>query len=82
MDHNERSGTQTALTRRRLREDLKRRIAIKLKTSRKARKLTQEALADLIGRSVDTVSTGQGPLKPGYVGGDCFETRYSNCGFL
>lgn len=36
--------------------DLKRRIAIKIKTARKARELTQEDLADLIGRSVDAVS--------------------------
>jgi transcriptional regulator with XRE-family HTH domain len=36
--------------------DLKRRIAIKLKTCRKSRQLTQEDLADLIGRSVDAVS--------------------------
>jgi transcriptional regulator with XRE-family HTH domain len=36
--------------------DLKRRIAIRLKTSRKARQLTQEDLASLIGRSVDAVS--------------------------
>ncbi len=36
--------------------DLKCRIAIKLKTARKARKLTQEDLAALIGRSVDAVS--------------------------
>jgi len=36
--------------------DLKRRIAIKLKTSRKGRGLTQEDLAGLIGRSVDAVS--------------------------
>lgn len=36
--------------------DLKRRIAIKIKTARKARKLTQEDLADLIGRSVEAVS--------------------------
>jgi len=36
--------------------DLKRRIAIRLKTSRKARQLTQEDLAGLIGRSVDAVS--------------------------
>jgi transcriptional regulator with XRE-family HTH domain len=36
--------------------DLKRRIAIKLRTSRKARQLTQEALADLVGRSVDAIS--------------------------
>jgi transcriptional regulator with XRE-family HTH domain len=36
--------------------DLKRRIAIKLRVSRKARQLTQEALADLIGRSVDAIS--------------------------
>lgn len=36
--------------------DLKRRIAIRLKTSRKVRQLTQEDLAGLIGRSVDAVS--------------------------
>ncbi len=36
--------------------DLKRRIAIKLKISRKARRLTQEDLAGLIGRSVDAIS--------------------------
>jgi transcriptional regulator with XRE-family HTH domain len=36
--------------------DLKRRVAIKLKTARKARRLTQEDLAGLIGRSVDAVS--------------------------
>jgi transcriptional regulator with XRE-family HTH domain len=36
--------------------DLKCRIAIKIKTSRKARRLTQEDLAGLIGRSVDAVS--------------------------
>jgi transcriptional regulator with XRE-family HTH domain len=36
--------------------DLKRRIAIRLKTTRKARQLTQEDLAGLIGRSVDAVS--------------------------
>jgi transcriptional regulator with XRE-family HTH domain len=36
--------------------DLKRRIAIRLKTSRKARQLTQEDLAGLIGRSVDAIS--------------------------
>jgi transcriptional regulator with XRE-family HTH domain len=36
--------------------DLKRRIAIKIKSSRKARQLTQEDLAGLIGRSVDAVS--------------------------
>lgn len=36
--------------------DLKRRIAIKLKTVRKQRELTQDDLADLIGRSVDAVS--------------------------
>jgi transcriptional regulator with XRE-family HTH domain len=36
--------------------DLKRRIAIKLKTVRKSRKLTQDELADLIGRSVDAIS--------------------------
>jgi len=36
--------------------DLKRRIAIKIKTSRKARRLTQEDLAGLIGRSVDALS--------------------------
>jgi transcriptional regulator with XRE-family HTH domain len=36
--------------------ELKRRIAIKLKTMRKSRKLTQDDLADLIGRSVDAVS--------------------------
>ena len=36
--------------------DLKRRIAVKLRTIRKDRKLTQEELAALIGRSVDAVS--------------------------
>jgi transcriptional regulator with XRE-family HTH domain len=36
--------------------DLKRRIAIKIKSSRKARRLTQEDLAGLIGRSADAVS--------------------------
>ena len=36
--------------------ELKRRIAIKLKTIRKSRKLTQDDLAGLIGRSVDAVS--------------------------
>ena len=36
--------------------ELKRRIAIKLRTVRKSRRLTQEALAELIGRSVDAVS--------------------------
>ena len=36
--------------------DLKRRIAIRLKTTRKSRQLTQEDLASLIGRSVDAVS--------------------------
>jgi transcriptional regulator with XRE-family HTH domain len=36
--------------------DLKHRIAIRLKTSRKARRLTQEALADMVGRSVDAIS--------------------------
>jgi transcriptional regulator with XRE-family HTH domain len=36
--------------------DLKRRIAVKLRTIRKDRKLTQEGLAALIGRSVDAVS--------------------------
>jgi transcriptional regulator with XRE-family HTH domain len=36
--------------------DLKRHIAIKLRAIRKDRKLTQEELADLIGRSVDAVS--------------------------
>src|ERR1700730_3654067 len=36
--------------------DLKRLIAIKIKISRKARQLTQEDLAGLIGRSVDAVS--------------------------
>jgi len=36
--------------------DLKRRIATKLKIVRKSRKLTQDDLADLIGRSVDAVS--------------------------
>jgi transcriptional regulator with XRE-family HTH domain len=36
--------------------DLSRRIAIKIKTARKARKLTQEGLASLVGRSVDAIS--------------------------
>ena len=36
--------------------DLKRRIAIKIKTARKVRKLTQEGLASLVGRSVDAIS--------------------------
>jgi transcriptional regulator with XRE-family HTH domain len=36
--------------------DLKRHIAIKLRAIRKARKLSQDELADLIGRSVDAVS--------------------------
>ena len=36
--------------------ELKRRIAIKLRAIRKSRQLTQDALADLIGRSVDAVS--------------------------
>jgi DNA-binding XRE family transcriptional regulator len=36
--------------------DLKRYIAIKLRTIRKDRKLTQEELAALIGRSVDAIS--------------------------
>jgi transcriptional regulator with XRE-family HTH domain len=36
--------------------DLKRRVAIRIRTSRKARQLTQEDLAGLIGRSVDAVS--------------------------
>lgn len=36
--------------------ELKRRIAIKLRTIRKTRRLTQDALADLIGRSVDAIS--------------------------
>jgi transcriptional regulator with XRE-family HTH domain len=36
--------------------ELKRRIAIKLKTIRKSRKLTQDDLASLIGRSVDAIS--------------------------
>lgn len=36
--------------------DLKRRIAIKIKAARKARELTQEDFASLIGRSVDAVS--------------------------
>jgi transcriptional regulator with XRE-family HTH domain len=36
--------------------DLKRRIAIKLRTVRKSRKLTQDELAGLIGRSVDAIS--------------------------
>ena len=36
--------------------DLKRRIAIKLKTVRKSRKLTQDELAGLIDRSVDAIS--------------------------
>jgi transcriptional regulator with XRE-family HTH domain len=36
--------------------DLKRHIAIRLRTIRKDRKLTQEELAALIGRSVDAVS--------------------------
>jgi len=36
--------------------DLKRRIAIKLRTIRKSRKLTQEQLASLIDRSVDAIS--------------------------
>ena len=36
--------------------ELKRRIAIKLKTIRKSRKLTQDDLAGLIGRSVDAIS--------------------------
>ena len=36
--------------------ELKYRIAIKLKTIRKSRKLTQDELADLVGRSVDAIS--------------------------
>jgi transcriptional regulator with XRE-family HTH domain len=36
--------------------DLRRHIAIRLRTIRKDRKLTQEQLASLIGRSVDAVS--------------------------
>ena len=36
--------------------ELKRRIAIKLKAIRKSRKLTQDDLAGLIGRSVDAIS--------------------------
>ena len=36
--------------------DLTRRIAIKIKTARKAQKLTQDDLADLVGRSVDAIS--------------------------
>lgn len=36
--------------------ELKRRIAIKLKTIRKGRKLTQDDLAGLISRSVDAIS--------------------------
>jgi transcriptional regulator with XRE-family HTH domain len=36
--------------------DLKRHIAIKLRTIRQDRKLTQEELAALIGRSVDAIS--------------------------
>jgi transcriptional regulator with XRE-family HTH domain len=36
--------------------DMKRRIAIKLRTVRKSRKLTQEQLASLIDRSVDAIS--------------------------
>lgn len=36
--------------------DLRHRIAIRVKEIRKARGLTQEAVADLIGRSVDAVS--------------------------
>src|ERR1700692_1477597 len=36
--------------------ELKRRIAIKLRTVRKSRGLTQDDLADLIGRSVDAIS--------------------------
>ena len=36
--------------------ELKRRIAIKLKAIRKSRKLTQDDLANLIGRSVDAIS--------------------------
>ncbi len=36
--------------------DLKRRIAVKLRVSRKARHLTQEDLAGMIGRSVEAIS--------------------------
>jgi transcriptional regulator with XRE-family HTH domain len=36
--------------------ELKRRIAIKLRTIRKSRKLTQDDLAGMIGRSVDAIS--------------------------
>ena len=36
--------------------DLKRFIAIKLKAVRKARRLTQDDLASLVGRSVDAIS--------------------------
>ena len=36
--------------------ELKRRISIKLKTIRKSRDLTQDDLADLVGRSVDAIS--------------------------
>jgi transcriptional regulator with XRE-family HTH domain len=36
--------------------DLKRRIAVRLKTARKARQLSQEDLAALVGRSVDAIS--------------------------
>jgi transcriptional regulator with XRE-family HTH domain len=36
--------------------ELKHRIAAKLKTLRKSRKLTQEGLAGLVGRSVDAIS--------------------------
>jgi transcriptional regulator with XRE-family HTH domain len=36
--------------------DLKQRIAIKLKTIRKARRLTQDGLAELIDKSVDAIS--------------------------
>jgi transcriptional regulator with XRE-family HTH domain len=36
--------------------ELKHRIAVRLKTIRKSRKLTQDELADLVGRSVDAIS--------------------------
>lgn len=39
--------------------DLKRRIAIKVKTARKARGLNQEDLATLVGRSVEAISNNE-----------------------
>jgi transcriptional regulator with XRE-family HTH domain len=46
--------------------DLQNRIGIRVREARKAREQTQEALADLIGKSVDTVSLiERGKILPG-----------------